>query len=184
MVRIFVALELPEKLRCEIAETGARLADTKGRLSFVRPELMHITLKFVGEVSEEECAVIREALLKITPCSWMMRPGVIAVNSRKNLRTVWVPVADEGEGVTLAQEIDEALAACGVAREKRRFRAHITVARVRRADEDLLPLIDGLAGCMFEPFEVSGFVLKKSTLSPQGPVYENLLEVRDEPVSL
>ena len=184
MVRIFVALELPEKLRCEIAETGTRLAVTNGRLSFVRPELMHITLKFVGEVSDEECAVICEALSRIPPCSWTMRPGAISVNSRKHLRTVWVPVADDGEGAALAQVIDDALGACGIAREKRRFRAHITVARVRQDDEDLLPLIDGLTGCSFEPFAVSGFVLKKSTLTPHGPVYENLLEVRDEPVSL
>jgi len=113
-----------------------------------------------------------------------MRPGAISVNSRKHLRTVWVPVADDGEGAALAQVIDDALGACGTAREKRRFRAHITVARVRQDDEDLLPLIDGLAGCSFEPFAVSGFVLKKSTLTPHGPVYENLLEVRDEPVSL
>lgn len=184
MVRIFIALELPETLRREMAEAGARLAETKARLSFVRPELMHITLKFVGEVSDEKCTEIREALATITPRSWTMRPGAVAVNSRNHLRTIWVPVTDDGEGAALAREIEDALAACGVTREKRPFRAHITVARVRRADEDLLPLIDGLAGCRFAPFAVGGFVLKKSTLTPQGPVYENLLEVRDEPVSL
>ena len=83
-----------------------------------------------------------------------------------------IPVPHPGE--TIREDVLEPL---GFARETRKFTPHATVARVRRPDQSLFTALDKLRSRTYGSCTVTAFRLKKSTLTPQGPIYEDLLEV-------
>jgi len=99
------------------------------------------------------------------------------VNNPKRPHTVWCSIDDGGNGARLLGLVEAALAPLGFAREERRFTAHATVARVRDFDPSLMKALEQLKGKTYGSCTVGGLKLKKSTLTPRGPIYEDLLEV-------
>jgi 2'-5' RNA ligase len=91
---------------------------------------------------------------------------------------VWGTIQDTGESERLFVLIEDALAPLGFARETRRFTPHATIARVKSFDPSLFTALGTLNTASYGSCRISGLKLKKSTLLPQGPVYEDLLEVK------
>jgi RNA 2',3'-cyclic 3'-phosphodiesterase len=91
---------------------------------------------------------------------------------------VWCTIQDTGESERLFVLIEDALAPLGFARETRRFTPHTTIARVKSFDPSLFTALGTLNTASYGSCRISGLKLKKSTLLPQGPVYEDLLEVK------
>jgi 2'-5' RNA ligase len=90
---------------------------------------------------------------------------------------IWATAQDGGMCSKIAGRIEKSLAPTGLRRESRQFTPHITIARVRRFDPSLSRRIEELASFSFGSLRVSTVRLKKSTLTPSGPVYETLMEV-------
>jgi len=178
MVRAFVALELSEEIRSRLAESQAPLRTCTARLTFVDPALIHITAKFLGEVDEKQLPGIMDALRSIPFTPFTVTAGEVTVNNRKRPHTVWSVVDDGGRGQQLLNAIDSALGPLGIPPESRSFTSHATVARVKAADPSLFPALRQLEGKSYGSCTISGLKLKKSTLTPSGPVYEDLLEVK------
>ena len=170
-----VPAQLPEKLPRDVVEAlaaFARAADREG-LRLLPPESLHVTLAFLGERPDEEADHVAAALgaaaapagpLGLAGPAWLppRRPGVLAVD------------LDDPDGgcARLQRAVSEALVALGVfAPERRPFRPHVTVARVRRGarvDRSLPPLPAGRI------FSATALTLYRSRLGPKGARYEAL----------
>lgn len=177
MVRTFVAVDLPEEMRARIAETAQALRGSEARLSFVAPAQIHVTLAFLGEVEPDRLPTVATALEAVRPDPFDLAVGSIAGNSRSSPRTIWCPCTDDGSLAALAGAVGAALEPLGFLRERRPFRGHATVARVKAFHPSLLDRLAALPRDGFGTFRVDRFRLKKSTLTPQGPLYEDLAEV-------
>jgi len=177
MVRAFVALELSEEIRTRLAKAQDILRSCSARLTFVEPELIHITAKFLGEVEEKDLPAIMDALRGIPFTPFPVSAGDVTVNNRNRPHTVWSAIGDGGRGERLLAAIDTALCPLGIPPENRRFTPHATVARVKVMDPSLFAALQKLNGTSYGSCTVSGLKLKKSTLTPRGPVYDDLLEV-------
>jgi 2'-5' RNA ligase len=177
MVRLFVAIDLP----CEITERFRPPQDilrkSRARLSLVNPSIIHLTLKFIGEVPEDRVEPIQQALSAISFPSFDLKVGCVSANNPRQPRVVWCGITDEGRTALLHDLVEDALAPFGIPRDNRPYRPHATLARVKRFDPSLLGCLKEVAHEEFGSCRVSSWQLKKSTLTPQGPVYETLLEV-------
>ncbi len=177
MVRHFDAVELPGEIRENIRATHEHLKKSRARLTLVDPPLIHITLKFIGEVDERALDAIKAALEPVRFEPFEISVQGLAGNNASSPRVIWARVSDNGRCGELAGIIEKALAPLGILPENRPFRAHATVARVKQFDPDLLPVIRSQSDCEFGRARVSGFSLRKSTLTPSGPKYEDVMVV-------
>lgn len=180
-VRTFIAVELPPEIRQRASTLIERLQGTEAKVKWVRPEEMHWTLKFLGEVDlvdiPQVCQRVGRAAARLHPFD-VEAFGAGAFPDPYHARTVWLGMRDGAEQmVALHNELDTELAALGFRAEQRRFRPHLTIGRVRGGDggrQQLGDLIQSLAefdGGVSTAFEVVVFA---SHLGHHGPTYEPL----------
>jgi 2'-5' RNA ligase len=174
MVRAFIAFELSDEIKDQLSAAQHTLRGCRARLTFVEPKNIHITAKFLGEVDEKRLPNVIEALKKITFHPFPVTAGRVTVNNPRRPHTIWCAIDDAGEGEKVFQLIEDALAPLGFARETRRFTPHATIARVKSMDSSLFSALDKLDKTSYGSCIIHGMVLRKSTLLPQGPVYEDL----------
>ncbi len=134
-LRLFVACELPAEALAALTQVQSELRERgAGRLRWVRPEGIHLTLKFLGAVSPEKAQQVIEALATaITePFTLNLRFDRLgSFGGRLRLRVLWVGLAgDVGALASLAATVEKALGPLGFPRENRPFAPHLTLARV------------------------------------------------------
>ncbi len=176
-MRLFTAIELPNEMRESISGIKDSFDPTCGKIKWVVPENIHVTLRFLGEVSDQKLPEIKSALSKARFASFRIKTsGLSAFPDESRPRTIWVGLKPH-EGISdLHRMVDDALSGIGFERD-RRFHPHITIGRVRSmSDRDA---VSGWFRSASEKvaeaeFSVQEFVLKKSTLTPEGPVYEDV----------
>lgn len=174
-LRCFVAVEIPQEIKDNIAPLQERL--TMGGVRLVKPDLIHITLKFLGDVPLRRVDDVISALRGVVFQPFKADIEGVGAFPGRTVRVVWLGA--KGDFDTLARSVDLALSPMGFPREDK-FRAHATLARVkdRGASGPLRERISSLEGATLGSFTVDRFLLKKSTLMPGGPIYENLAEFR------
>lgn len=177
MVRAFLALELSQEVRAALAGAQDVLRRCRARLTFVEPAQIHITAKFLGEVEEQKIPDLMNAVSGIAFSPFPARAGQVKVNNPRRPFTVWCEVDDAGQCAILQKKIDDTLLPLGFLRESRPFIAHATIARVKKFDPSLMDALKTLSGQQYGDCRINGMKLKKSTLTPKGPLYEDLLEV-------
>ncbi len=177
MVRLFVALDFPPEIRAKLWEPQAILKTSRARLALVDPEIIHITLKFIGEVSPDQKDQIEAALHNIRCEPFEVRISGIGANDRRKPRVIWCTIEDGGKSAGLHDLIENALAPLGITRDNRAFRPHATLARVKSFDPTLISRMREIPPADYGSFTARCWQLKKSTLTLQGPVYETLMEV-------
>lgn len=173
-MRLFVAVDLSDDVREKIEDVLRVFKDFKG-VKPVEKENLHITLMFLGEVPDRRVEVVKESLrgIKLDPFKIRLK-GL----GNFNYRVFWVGVVEGNEYLSiLAKEVENSLKKVGFKRDKD-FVAHATIARVKRLDSnDRIKLEKALE--MFKDYDfgemvVDSFKLKKSTLTPKGPIYEDI----------
>lgn len=181
MLRLFFAVELPEEARTAVAQVQARLRAEAGEpgIRWATPEQFHLTLKFLGETPEEELPLLLEAgqlaAAEIAPFSLTLA-DIGAFPRQRSPQVVWIG-AKEGVPVLteLAQCLDRHVSERGFAQEKRRFNAHLTLARAKspEGEEILARTLGNLSRRVDKIFNflVEYFVLMQSELRPAGSVY-------------
>ena len=177
MVRLFVAIDLPDAIRERMRGPQEHLKKSSARLNQVDPALIHMTLKFIGEVKDDAVAAIVSALSTITFSPYDLRITGVGANSPRQPRVIWCEIADGGGSARLHALVEDALLPLGIPRDDRPFRPHATLARVKQPDPSLPGWIRSIPPGDLGSCTVHAFRLKKSTLTPRGPVYETLLEV-------
>lgn len=175
MVRLFTAVRVPERFVPVIAELEAQLPSNG--LKLVKPEIAHITLRFIGEVVEERVPQIVDALRSVRMHKFdALLKGMGAFPSPRRARVVWMGC--EGEFVPLFKSVEDALCSTGMDREKKQYHPHITLARVKRLTEEdgtrLEEVIRRHKSTQFGGFEVNEFVLFESILRKEGPTYREI----------
>jgi RNA 2',3'-cyclic 3'-phosphodiesterase len=172
-VRTFVAVFPPPEIRAAAIagarETVRRLGD---RVRWIKPENVHLTLKFLGDVREEAlgnlCAPLGEICARHAPFDVGL-VGLGAFPSARRARILWVGVGAGSDQLrALAADLDAAFASLGFEREKRSYAPHMTLGRVRGrpASFDLPSDAGDHLG-----FRVRRVELVESTLAPEGAVY-------------
>jgi len=177
MVRTFVAIDLPEEIRERARESQEILRRSSGRLAIVDPANLHITVKFLGEVDPALIEPIVEALRAASADPFEMTIGYAVCNPPRRPRVIWCDVADGGESAALARQVDALLAPLGFPREKRPFRPHVTLARVKEFHPSQCREVECTPREPLGTCRVESIKLKKSTLTPRGSIYEDLAEV-------
>lgn len=169
-MRAFIAIDLPEEAKEELRKVQKFLKG--GKFSLTKD--FHITLKFLGELTPDKAEVIKEKLSPIKFASFQMRLSTAGVfPGSSNIRVVWVGAIPEEEIKKLQEQIDESLKEFFP--KEKDFKSHITIARVKFVDNKK-ELIDSINNIKIEKikFNVENFKLKKSTLTREGPVYEDI----------
>jgi RNA 2',3'-cyclic 3'-phosphodiesterase len=177
MVRLFVAIDLPEEIRERLRGPQDQLRKSSARLNPVDPALIHMTLKFIGEVHLDAVAKIIAVLSGVTFAPYPLHITGIGSNNPRQPRVIWCEIADGGASAALHAQVEDLLLPLGIPRDDRPFRSHATLARVKQSDPSLPAVIRAIPPGEFGECMVQSFRLKKSTLTPRGPVYETLLEV-------
>ncbi|WP_165874050.1 RNA 2',3'-cyclic phosphodiesterase [Rubrobacter taiwanensis] len=174
-MRLFVAVALPQKLR-EFLRQAVRELPHRGRVRWTKPENLHLTLKFLGEVPEgsleEVAAALEEVRRRHAPFEAAVS-GLGAFPAPRRARVVWAGIS-EGAGplAALAADLDETLhRRTGLEREQREYRAHITLGRPAGRPVSFDPEAISIPE---RRFRVEGFDLMRSVLKPGGPVYTPL----------
>lgn len=176
MVRTFIAVELPQRLIPEIERIESRL-NTPG-IKLVEPGLVHITLKFLGEIDEDKVEPIISALSQINCKPFQARiKGVGVFPKQAYIKVIWLGA--EGDFDTLHKEVERVLSPFKFEKDSK-FSPHATLARVKMLREKavLLEKIKELEDIDLGTMNVDSICLKKSTLTPKGPIYETLREIR------
>jgi len=168
-IRTFISVDIPRRIQREIKKLQDELPGFEGKRTEL--ENLHLTLKFLGEVDEEKIEEIKKRLRDVKFEKFDTKIGGVGVFSPKFVKIVWVHLKNCNR---LQKVIDEALS--GMFEKERRFMSHLTIARVKflknknyfLGELDKIKIHPGLK------FNVNNFELKKSTLTPEGPVYESL----------
>jgi RNA 2',3'-cyclic 3'-phosphodiesterase len=130
-LRLFVAIDIEDALRERIARFLEGVRGFAPEARWVRAESLHITLKFIGEQSEEEVAKIKQALQKIRAQEVKLSlRGYGFFPGARRPRIFWIGVQAGEELAALAGEIDVALSALGIPKEEHSYNPHITLARM------------------------------------------------------
>jgi 2'-5' RNA ligase len=181
-MRSFVAVPVPPDVRGRLVLVQEALRRAQADVRWVEPENLHLTLKFLGDLGEPEVDRLRE-LLEQEARRWpelsLRYEGVGFFPSSGLPRVVWAGARGDLEKLAgLAQAVERAALEVGVPREGRPFVAHLTLGRVKsgRRVEALRSALENQREASFGAQSVRGFVLLKSTLTPQGSVYEPLAE--------
>ena len=157
------------------------LTRSRADLKVVRPQLLHVTLKFLGDTDEglveEINAKIRDASQKIGPFKIRLQ-GMGAFPSMSNIRVVWVGMRDGDLLGEIARRLDVSLHELGFERDKKGFVPHLTVARARTARNiaNVQEIIRNNATTDYGEYSIDRILLKRSVLSPQGPTYSTVSE--------
>lgn len=174
-----MAVDLPEEFYEKIFMIQSKFIGPG--LRPVSPSLVHITLKFLGDVDEAQLPQITSALDKLDCLSFDSHiSGVNAFPGMKNPRVVWLGA--DGDYSCLYSQIESLLSGIGFKKETRKFTSHATIARVTYLSgsrrKDLILAMESLRNFDVGSMHVDTVKLKKSTLTPQGPIYETLHEIK------
>ena len=174
---MFVALDLPPDGRAALAEWRDRLIAGRQDLRPVRPEALHVTLVFLGWQDESAAEAIAAATFGAAVAAPRLTPAAVRPLPPRDPRLFALDLDDEGGRASILQAaVSDALEARRWYRpEKRPFWPHVTLARVKRS-ERRVPLLADDAAPPPEPLVARQLTLYRSTLRPQGALYEPLAQ--------
>ena len=169
MLRLFVGIDFPPELKLRLSLLRSRLPGAK----WVDPGNFHLTLRFLGETSEDTAADVDDALSRLRAHRFTLQIAGTGVFGDKP-RSLWAGVERSPELVRLRDKVEQSLIRVGLPPESRKFAPHVTLARLR--DPPLDQLRDFLfAHAQFraEPLAVEGFSLIASFQTKAGSIYED-----------
>jgi 2'-5' RNA ligase len=179
-LRAFIAAELPDPVRIALGRVQADLAAAGVHARWVRPEGIHLTLRFLGQVPPEAAARAAEGLTDAVagqPAFDLSMGGLGVFPGPRRPRVVWAGLGGDIAALeALHRRVERALGARGFQPEGRPFRAHMTLGRFGEAGAPG-PVAAALASTAVPdagPFAVRELVLFKSDLRPGGAVYTPL----------
>jgi 2'-5' RNA ligase len=189
MLRAFIAIKLSEELKCQIGEVQAELkrrAFGRDGLGWVRPEGIHLTLRFLGDIAEEQAetlgSLLRDVAAGMMPFVLEAR-GIGAFPNLRAPRVIWLGLHGTPEAMDSLQRmharVEDGVVGLGFPREPRAFTAHLTLARVRdrQSGAALATVLEANQDRAVGAFTAASVGLIKSELRPAGAVYTTLVEV-------
>ncbi|OPX31463.1 MAG: 2'-5' RNA ligase [Candidatus Latescibacteria bacterium 4484_181] len=179
LIRTFIAVEISKSVRDQISRLEQHLRKEGAKVGWVRPENLHLTLKFLGNVQsvriEDVVGATQDAVQGIKPFA-LFFSGLGAFPSLKRPRVIWIGVEEGAVSLgRIQKELEEKLFQRGFAREEREFSPHLTIGRVK-SQKGIGGLVSKLEKTQFESEKmwVEQIVVMRSDLKPTGAVYTPL----------
>jgi 2'-5' RNA ligase len=183
-VRLFIAINLPDSERQAIHRATAPLRGAARGVTWVAPECLHVTMKFLGEQKAEMVATVRDALVGVARRFQPMRleiEGIGAFPHLREPRIFWVGIGSDPKLELLHHDLEVACERLGHEVDARAFRPHVTLGRVKRdiSREEIdalrraVPTVKHRAAV-----EARSIDVMRSELSSAGPTYTLLDAVR------
>jgi len=178
-MRAFIALQISDEMKCELSRIQQELKKVSDGISWTGEDSMHLTLKFLGDINDEQVLEIKEILDGISSVTSPFETSLFKVGAFPDLnriRVLWVGMDKAcAEIEKIAAALEEELGKIGFFKEDRPFSAHLTLGRVRSAKnkEKLKEIVSSVEvapnACL-----IDHITLYQSTLTPKGPVYSPL----------
>lgn len=176
-IRCFIGIPIP--VNSLLTEFYNKLHDCSTGMKLVSSDSLHLTVKFLGDVSEQ---LLPQIINTLDACVSHYQPFEICVQGtgafphQKYMKVLWIGIQPTELVSSLADDIDTQLHLQGFEKEKRPFSAHLTVARVKYLSNKLkvLALLESYQHTLFSKVLVTHVNLYTSTLTPQGPIYSCL----------
>ena len=202
-MRIFIGIDLDDDIRGKIARFLEGVSGFAPEARWVRPESLHITLKFIGEQKQEQVEAITQRLRQVRSSPLEIQFSEYGFfPTARSPRVFWIGIHAGPALTQLAGQIDAAVAELGIPREERAFSPHLTLARAggrsgdpKRRKEDgpnsvfavLQKRLAGMGefesgGLNFGTMTADKFILYQSQLSPKGSKYTKLERFPMRPV--
>jgi 2'-5' RNA ligase len=177
MPRLFVAIDLPAPLKEQLAALTTRIDGVR----WTEPENLHLTLRFIGDVSHETADAIQAALTDVQSPPFSLQlsgVGTFPANPRKPPRIIWAGLSNPPAIQSLHEVIEKMVSDLGPTPDNRPFTPHITLGRVKSADDHtvstLRQFLERNAAFHTEAFIPAEFLLMESQLSASGSKYTSL----------
>ncbi len=181
-MRTFIAIELESEVRDNLDKIIQTLKPAGPGIKWVNPEGIHLTLKFLGNIRNDQVDEIKAIMDRITEkhqtfTSECRGLGTFPVKSR-NPRIVWAGMEEHPALSVIQKELDQKLAELGFSPEKRAFHPHLTLGRNKKKTNSrlLIPEIEKFKEVVFGTVSVNKIILFESTLTPEGAVYSRVHE--------
>jgi 2'-5' RNA ligase len=170
MPRLFIAVDLPEKIKKNLKSMAFGIPGAK----WVSPEQLHLTVRFIGEVDGALFSDIKNILDEINSAAFSLQlKGVGYFPPRGAPRVLWIGLEKSEPLQLLKKKIDTKLLRVGVEPEGRKFSPHITIARLKKSPvHKIANFLSGNGLFSQEPFQVEDFKLYSSILSPKGAYHK------------
>ena len=179
-IRAFIAIEIPEEVKSFLSNLAASLKATRAHVRWVRPEGMHLTLKFLGNTQADLIPTLDQHLGPVFSKLETVRLDVGRVGAFPHLRkprVIWAGLEDKsGLLVPLVGKLEEQLAVLGFKKEKRPFSPHLTLGRVKSTKNisDLIEEVRNRTDVVGPSFTADHAILFQSILKPSGAEYVRL----------
>lgn len=178
-MRLFIALPLPEEIKKYLGEIIDELRPSGQSVRWVKPENIHLTVRFLGETDENTVPKLTSLLDKVAAefsASQLQLGRLGAFPNFRRPNVFWVGLeGDSSELTKMARQVELGVRTLRFEREKKGFRPHLTLGRVKRG-RDVRPVVATMETWAVSPRNVlfDQLVLFKSDLTPQGAVYTRL----------
>ncbi|HLP44667.1 MAG TPA: RNA 2',3'-cyclic phosphodiesterase [Candidatus Deferrimicrobium sp.] len=181
-MRIFIGIKLDDSVLDQIEKFLKPFKKIASPLKWTTRENLHVTLKFIGEVSDEKCKQIEKLLADAE-----FNTGAIDINicgcgkfgKGPDMNIFWTGLAKNRQLEDMFNRIENTLQKAGIPKEERQFKPHITVARNKKRFnfKSFFELIDQNNDRLISGTTITHFQLFTSQLTPQGPIYTILKEI-------
>lgn len=179
-MRCFIAIDLPAALRSALQQWQSACKPHAPDARWVRPEGIHLTLKFLGEVPADRVRRVEESLQTLPAFEkFSVRvEGLGFFPDARRPRVFWAGLKVPEGLAALQQHVEAAMTTLGFPPEDRAFTPHLTLARFKepRPQPALQQFLSGQPSPDFGSVEVSDFFLIESKLTPQGAQYRRVAE--------
>ena len=182
-IRAFVAVDMDEtSVISKLVEAQRALRNLGADLKLVEPENIHATVRFLGEVPATTIELVKDQMneLKFSPFD-MEFAGLGAFPNLRRINVVWVGMRKGGEEISrVFEQLEPRFRQIGFDPDRKGFSPHVTIARVKtaRMREELAKFVDEMRDTPFGAIHVEEVRLKRSVLTPKGPVYSTIHAVR------
>jgi 2'-5' RNA ligase len=180
-IRTFIALILPEELKRSLGGLQAQFQQQSQGIKWVRPDSIHLTLKFLGDIRPDKvdpvCTVLSRLTQGCAPFAFEA-VGIGAFPNERNPKVLWAGLAPDKRMADFQEKLDAGLAEIGFPREDRLFSPHLTLGRLRdgRSRKDIAALIERCGSKHLGNYQSDTVVFYKSDLRPAGPIHTALKE--------
>ncbi len=181
-MRSFIAVDLDEaNVRERIVTAQRGLTQTGAQLKIVDPEIMHLTLRFLGEIPEATVDRVKETMDSVRFRLFEVEfTGLGVFPNPRRINVVWVGIKQGQEKLNdIFHQLEPKLRQIGLPPDNKGFSPHMTLARVKSAvnRDALAQFVESMRAQEFGKMPVKAVRLKKSTLTPRGPIYTTIHEV-------
>jgi 2'-5' RNA ligase len=183
-MRLFIAVEIPDEVKKKVVELISELKKVEASIKWVEEENLHITLKFLGWVEDKDLEKLISMVSQTVENYGSFKvnfSGMGTFPEGKSPRVVWVGTTEGAEALEkLAKGLENDLSSAGFRSEKREFRSHLTIGRIKeqKGVDILKAKMASIKDPNFGEAMIDRVFIMKSTLTAKGPIYEKIRGVK------